>query len=66
MLLPKCELELICINMLLGLFVLVSYVDDNSTLYCTSEDLYVSLSQATPFCILAGTYRKNLPSMLHE
>lgn len=38
---------------LLGLFVLVSYLD-SSTLFCTSEDLYASFSQATPFCIITG------------
>lgn len=38
--------------------MLISYID--STLYCVSEDLYASLSQATPFCIITGNQKKQL------
>ena len=36
-----------------GLFTIITYTD-NSTLYCTSEDLFTSQKEATPFCIITG------------
>ena len=37
----------------IGLFVIINYMD-NSTLYCTSEDLFISQKEATSFCIITG------------
>ena len=34
-------------------FVIVNYMD-NSTLYCTSENLFQSLQEATAFCVITG------------
>ena len=34
-------------------FVIVNYMD-NSTLYCTSENLFESLQKATAFCVITG------------
>ena len=34
-------------------FVIVNYMD-NSTLYCTSVNLFESLEKATAFCVITG------------
>ena len=40
-------------NTATAFFVIVNYMD-NSTLYCTSVNLFESLEKATTFCVITG------------